>query len=87
MKRAVFGVILFISVFTFPWWISALLLLAGMFIFKNFYEFFVANVIIYSLHAVPGERLFTSPIFYSLLIVVIYIVLQIIRDNIIFYKK
>ena len=87
MKRVIFDVILLISVFVFPWWISVLLLLIGIFIFKNFFEFIVANIIIYSLYAVSNDRLISSPVFFSALIIVLYIAIQIIRNNIILYKK
>ena len=87
MKRVIFDVILLISVFVFPWWISVLLLLIGIFIFKNFFEFIAANIIIYSLYAVSNDRLISSPVFFSALIIVLYIAIQIIRNNIILYKK
>lgn len=87
MKRVIFDIVLLISVFVFPWWISVLLLLVGIFIFKNFIEFIVTNVIIYSLYAVPNDRLITSPVFFSALIIVLYVIVQIIRNNIILYKK
>jgi hypothetical protein len=87
MKRVIFDIILFISVFIFPWWISFLFLLIGIFAFKNFYEFIIADVIIYSLYSIPGDRLITSPIFFSLVIIILYITIQIIKNNIILYKK
>ena len=87
MKRVIFDIILFISVFIFPWWISIPLFFVGVFLFNDFYEFILASVIIYSLYAVPGDRLISSPIFSSLIIVALYIIIQIIRNNIILYKK
>jgi hypothetical protein len=87
MKRVIFDIILFISVFIFPWWISILLVFVGIFMFNNFYEFIIASVIVYSLYAIEGDRLISSPIFYSLIIITLYIVIQIIRSNIILYKK
>lgn len=87
MKRIIFDVILFISVFVFPWWISVLLLFIGIFAFNNFYEFIIANVIIYSLYSIPGNRLISSSIFFSGTIIILYIIIQSIRNNIILYKK
>lgn len=87
MKRVIFDVILFISVFVLPWWVSALLLFVGIFIFNNFYEFIVSSVIVYSLYSIPSDRLITSPIFFSLTIIILYILIQSIRNNIILYKK
>lgn len=87
MKRVIFDMVLFISIYIFPWWISLPLVFIGIFIFNNFYEFIIANVIIYSLYAIVGDRLISSPVFFSLLIISLYILIQIIRDNIILYKK
>jgi len=87
IKRVVFDLVLFISVFIFPWWISGLLLLAGIFIFDKFYEFIVASVIIYALYSTVGNGLISSSIFFSLVIIIIYIIIQLIRNNIILYNK
>jgi hypothetical protein len=87
MKRIIFDIILFTSVFIFPWWISILLLFVGIFIFDNFYEFIIASVIIYALYSVPEHGLISSPIFFSSVIIILYIIIQSIRNNIILYKK
>lgn len=86
MKRVIFDLILFVSVFIFPWWISLFLVLVGIFLFDNFYEFIVSGVIIYSIYATKGGQLISSPIFFSILIILSYIIIQLIRDNIILYK-
>jgi hypothetical protein len=87
MKRLIGDVILLISVLVFPWWVSILLLLIGIFIFNNFYEFIVFNVIINSLYVIPSDRLLSNPLFFSLTIVVAYILIQILKSNIILYKN
>jgi hypothetical protein len=86
-KRIIFDIVLFISVFVFPWWVSISLAFVGIFVFKDFYEFIITDVIIYSLFAIPGERLISSPIFFSLAIIILYVIIQFIRSNIILYKK
>lgn len=87
MKRVIFDVVLFISVFVFPWWISVLLLFVGIFIFNNFYEFIIASVIIYSLYAIPGDRIISSPVFFSSVLIILYLIIEYIKNNIILYKK
>jgi len=87
MKRIIFDVVLFTSVFIFPWWISILLLFIGIFIFNNFYEFIIANVVIYSLYAISGNRIISSPIFFSSVLIILYIIIEYIKNNIILYKK
>ena len=87
MKRIIFDVVLFISVFVLPWWFSVFLLFIGIFIFNNFYEFIIASVIIYSLYAIPGNRIISSPIFFSSVLIILYIAIEYIKNNIILYKK
>lgn len=87
MKRVIFDIILFISVFIFPWWISALMLLVGIFVFNNFYEFIVASVINFSLYSTGDGRIISSVVYFPLIIITIYITIQFIKSNIILYKN
>jgi len=87
MKRVIFDIILFISVFIFPWWISAILLLGGIFLFNKFYEFIIASVIIFALYSVPGVRWISSPVIFSLFIIIFYIMVEYFKNRIILYKK
>ena len=87
MKRVIFDIILFISVFIFPWWISALMLLVGIFIFNNFYEFIVASVINFSLYSIGDDRIISSVVYFPLIIITIYIAIQFVKSNIILYKN
>ena len=87
LKRISFDVILFISIFIFPWWISAFLVLSGVFLFNNFYEFIGASVIAYSLYAIPSDRLISSPVLFAIIISILYIAIQYFKSNIILYKK
>lgn len=87
MKRFLFDALLFISLFIFPWWFNAVFVLIGIFIFDNFYEFIISGVIFFSLYALPEARGLSSPIIFSLGIIFVYIVIQYIKSNIIFYKK
>jgi len=87
MKRVVFDLVLLFSVLILPWWVSAILVLAGVFIFKTFYEFIIASIIVYSLYAIPGEKLTSSPIFFILVIIILFVVIEYIKTRIILYKK
>ena len=78
MKRVIFDIALFLSAFIFPWWISILLLFIGIFLFKNFYEFIVDSLIIYSLYFVQGDTLFSSPLFFSVSTVSLFILINFI---------
>lgn len=88
MKRVIFDIILFISVFILPWWISAILLLVGIFLFKQFYEFIIASLVMYSLFSAPNSsRLISNPFFITSLIGLVYVGVQLLKVRMIVYKN
>ncbi|HUC89069.1 MAG TPA: hypothetical protein VMR49_03500 [Candidatus Paceibacterota bacterium] len=87
IKRIAFDVILFLSIFLLPWWITAILGLAGIFIFAQFYEFIAVGIIMHSIYVVPGHGFISSPLWFTLIIFIIYISIQFIRRHIILYKN
>jgi len=86
MKRVIFDLILFVSIFIFPWWVSLFFVLVGIFLFDNFYEFIISGVVIYFLYATKSGQLISSPLFFSTATIISYIIIQLIRNNIILYK-
>lgn len=87
VKRLVIDFVLLISIFIFPWWISLFLMLIGIFVFNNYYEFIGAAMIMNSLYSVEGNRLISSPIFFTALFILIYILIQFVKTNIILYNE
>ncbi len=87
MKRVIFDIGLLISVFIFPWWISLPLLFIGVFAFSQFYEFILVGVVMFAIYSPMDNNLFSSPVFFSGIIIVLYVIIQLIRNNIILYKK
>jgi hypothetical protein len=87
MKRVIFDIILLLSVFILPWWISAVLALIGIFIFHEFYEFLAVGMIIHVLYVVPGPRVISSDIWFPVILVGVYVAIQALRRYIILYKN
>ena len=87
MNRVVFDILLFLCLFTMPWWLTGVLALIGIFVWKQFYEFIFVWVIMYSLFAVPDTRFISSPIWYSLIVGVVYVGIQTLRRNMAIYKN
>ena len=87
MKRIFFDIVLFLSVFIFPWWASALLALLGSFLFKEFFEFLAVGVIIYIMYAIPGKEIFASRVWFHVILVFIFIGIQFLRRHAILYKN
>jgi hypothetical protein len=85
IKRIIFDIVFFLSVFMLPWWVTTILAFAGIFIFKRFYEFVVIFVIMYSLYLIPSPRF--SPFYFSLILSVVYLFIQFLKHYIILYKN
>lgn len=86
MRRVFFDIVLFVSLFVLPWWVSMILLLVGIFKFKDFYEFIIAIVIMYSLYRTNTDLLISSPYFVFSIVLVFYIAVQYLKSNMIVYK-
>jgi len=87
MNRILFDSILFVSLFIFPWWVAGLLAFVGIFSYKYFYEFFITAGIIYALYVVPDLGFMASPLWYSLFISIVFIIIQFSRRYIVLYKN
>ncbi len=59
--RIILDIFILVSIAIFPWWLTAILIIAGIFIFDNFYESFLFAVIIDSLYGIPRELFFEIP--------------------------
>lgn len=87
MKRVIFDIILFIFIFICPWWISFLYIIVGIFLFHDFYEYIVAGFIMFALYSVDNERIISSPVYFSLMVIISYAGIQFIKSHMILYKK
>jgi len=87
MKRVLYDVLLLISVFILPWWISIPLSLIGLFLFRDFYEFIIINIVIYGLYSTASDRILSSPVWMSVIVSFTYIIVEAVKKNIILYNN
>jgi len=87
MKRIIFDILLFLSIFILPWWVVVILAFIGIFIYTQFYEFLGVGIIIYALYAIEGSRVIASPVWFPIFISLTYIGIQFMRRYIILYKN
>lgn len=87
MRRVIFDFILFLSLFTLPWWIVLIIIFIGVFLFRNFIEFLISFVVIYALYIIPGKGIINSPVYFSIIVLLLYLSIQIFRKRIILYKN
>lgn len=87
MKRVVFDVVMFVSMFILPWWLTAIIAFIGIFVFQNFYEFLVVWAVYYAIYAIPGLKVFASPFWFPVIVCSIFVSIQTLRKYVILYKN
>lgn len=80
-KRVVFDLILIVSVFFLPFWITAILLVAGTVLFPWFVELFFFSLLVDLVFGVPELRFFNFQYIVTLFAAVIFIIYQLIRPR------
>lgn len=85
MQRLIFSLALIVSFFILPWYLVVLFVTFGVFIFKNYYEFFLVCILLYSVYTPQGY--FITPFIFSVSILAIFFSLNYSKKYIIFYQK
>jgi hypothetical protein len=81
MKRALFGIILILSVFILPWWTAFLLSILGLFYFDNLYEVIVVGLAIDVLYGVHFE-FFGFDLFFTLILLACFYMITLFKKQI-----
>jgi hypothetical protein len=74
--RVVFGVVLIISAFVLPWWVSFILSLIGLFSFRRLYEVVFVGIILDSLYPIPFSIWGFDFIFTLFFIIALYLIVK-----------
>jgi len=85
MQRVVFSLVLIVLFFLLPWYLVALFTLAGLFLFDDYYEFFLISILIYSIYT--PVYYFITPFIFSISILIIFFGLNYLKKYIILYQK
>lgn len=80
MKRVSFSVLLLISTFTFPWWVSFTAAILGAFYFKNLFEIILVGFIIDILYG-PTHLFFEFDLFFTIILLVIFYVIDTLKEK------
>jgi hypothetical protein len=81
MKRAFFGIFLILSIFVFPWWVSFLLSIFGLFYFDNLYEVIAVGMGIDVLYGVHFE-LFGFDLFFTIIMLLCFYLITVFKKQI-----
>ncbi len=85
LKRSVIDVILILSAFMMPWWITALAACIALFYFESFYEIVVLGLIIDSLYNAAVPRVHHIQFVMTLGAIGIFFISVYIKERLRFY--
>lgn len=80
-KRAVYDLLVLISVFFLPFWITAILLIAGTILFPWFIELFFFSVLVDRLFGIPELRFFNFQYVVTVFALILFVIYQLIRPR------
>jgi hypothetical protein len=86
MLRIFIDIILILSIFYFPWWVTALFALSGIFIFKNFYESIIAGFLIDALYGTKTSEFAGVWFVFTASFFLLYILSTRLKKNIRIYE-
>ena len=87
MRRILFDILILLSLFLVPWWVTGILCVIGAFIFNDFYELVIAGLIMYSLYGVGSPRWIASTVWLPVMLIAVFFLISWLKKSIIFYKK
>ncbi len=87
MKRIILDILLFSSVFIFPWYLTAILAFVGLFIFENFYEMLVASFVVFAMYNGGGGGVISSSLYFPLIMLILFFGVKKLKQSVILYKK
>lgn len=82
MARVAFDILLFISVFIFPWWSVALFVIVGSVVFPFFFEAPLSGIMLDALFGYIGAPVLGVPILYTLIFTFISLTMHFFRARI-----
>ena len=83
--RIALDLILFLSLFATPWWVSLIIALAGIFFFTHFYEIVVAGFIMDIVYGTPNASFFGIHFLSSIVAILLLVIGAFIKKRMIFY--
>lgn len=85
--RIICDVIFFLLIFVSPWWQSVVLVAAGIFVFRNFYEALLFGVLLDSFHGVTGATFFGLNSLFTIGFGLVIIISLLLKTRLRFYKE
>ncbi len=82
ISRILIDIFIFLSILFFPWWITVILVIWGVFLFDNFYEALLAGLLIDLLYGTRTEEFFGIWFVFFIIFLSIYFLAGKLKENI-----
>ncbi len=82
IKRIVFDIVFFGSLFVLPWYATTGLGIAGLILFRKFWEAMLVGFIIDALYYAPGQNFIGHFGFFTIGAIILFIVFNLIRKKV-----
>lgn len=83
--RVIADILLFFLIFVGPWWLLIVLISAGIFLFRNYYESLGLAIFLDGLYSVPNVTFFGSGAFFTIIIAAIFLLSTFLKTRLKFY--
>ncbi len=83
--RIIANLVILASVFIAPWWLTIILITAGVFLFRFFYEAFIFSVLLDGFHGVQGVTFWGLNSLFLTIVGIIFIASIFLKTRLRFY--
>jgi len=85
-SRILLNIAIISSVFYFPWWLVATLVVIGAFLFDGFYEMIFIGFLLDVLYGARAEEFYGIWFVFTIIFTTMYIIIKRLKKNIRFYE-
>jgi len=85
LQRIIFALILFLVIILLPWWCSAVLAIAGLFLFPFYWEIIFAGFLVDNYYTLNGFFWSWSSHYFVLVSIILLLVSKPLKDRLKFY--
>jgi len=85
--RIIADILIFTLIFVGPWWLSIVLISAGIFLFRHFYESLALAIFLDGLHSVPGVTFFGTGALFTIIIAAVFLASIFLKTQLKFYSN
>lgn len=88
VRRALFGIALFLSILVAPFWVTLVLSVLGVILFESYFESIIASLIVDSIFGFSGSGLWSVQFGYSITFFISFFLFEyIVKPNLAYYKR